>query len=156
MPAGRLTVARANRLTEPGRHADGNCLYLVVTPTGANQWVARLTIHGRQTDLGLGGLSYVTLAEAREEAARLRKVARQGGDPRVERRREVLTFEAAARRVHAGLAPTWRNAKHAAGWLSAVERYAFSGLASSTPSAPRTCCASCRPSGRRSMTPRAG
>ena len=78
MLAGRLTVARANRLTEPGRHADGNCLYLVVTPTGAKQWVARLTIHGRQTDLGLGGLSYVTLAEAREEAARLRKVARQG------------------------------------------------------------------------------
>ena len=96
-----------------------------MTPTGAKQWVARLTIHGRQTDLGLGGLSYVTLAEAREEAARLRKVARQGGDPRVERRREVLTFEAAARRVHADLAPTWRNAKHGAGWLSAVERYAF-------------------------------
>ena len=128
MPASRLTVARANRLTEPGRYTDGNCLYLVVTPTGAKQWVARLTIHGRQTDLGLGGLSYVTLAEAREEAARLRKIARQGGDPRVERRREVLTFEAAARRVHANLAPTWRNAKHAHEWLSSLERYAFPHL----------------------------
>lgn len=128
MPTGRLTVARASRLTAPGRYADGGCLYLVVTPTGARQWVARLTIHGRQTDLGLGGLSYVTLAEAREEAARLRKVARQGGDPRVERRREALTFEAAARRVHEGLAPTWRNPKHAREWLSSLERYAFPRL----------------------------
>lgn len=124
MRTGRLTVAKASRMTEPGRYADGGCLYLVVTPSGAKQWVARLTIHGRQTDLGLGGASYVTLAEAREEAARLRKVARTGGDPRTERRRETITFEEAAKRVHAALLPTWRNAKHAETWLATVEAHA--------------------------------
>ena len=124
MAKDRLTVAGVNRLSKPGRYADGGCLYLVVTPSGAKQWVARLTIHGKQTDLGLGGLSYVTLAEAREEAARLRKIARQGGDPRIERRRGTVTFEEAAKQVHANLLPTWRNAKHAETWLATVENHA--------------------------------
>lgn len=124
MRAGRLTVAQVNRQKEPGRYSDGGCLYLVVTPSGAKQWVARLTIHRGQTDLGLGGTSYVTLAEAREEAARLRRIAKSGGDPRVERRRETLTFGEAALRVHKNLLPTWRNKKHAETWLATVENYA--------------------------------
>src|SRR6056297_1735323 len=125
MRAGRLTVSKVRQLALPGRYADGGCLYLVVAPGGSKHWVARLTIHGRQTDLGLGGLSYVTLAEAREEAARLRKIARSGGDPRIERKREVLTFAEAAKRVHEGLLPTWKNEKHAETWLATLERYAF-------------------------------
>ncbi len=125
MRSGRLTVNKVRQIKEPGRYADGGCLYLVVAPGGSKQWVTRLTIHGRQTDLGLGGLGYVTLAEAREEAARLRKVARTGGDPRTERQRDLLTFAEAAKRVHAGLLPTWKNEKHAQTWLSTIERYAF-------------------------------
>lgn len=124
MPKDRLTVSWVNRVNKPGRYADGGCLYLVVTPSGAKQWVARLTIHGKQTDLGLGGLSYVRLEKAREEAARLRKIARQGRDPRVERRRGTITFEEAARQVHANLLPTWRNVKHAETWLATVENHA--------------------------------
>lgn len=123
MRTGRLSVVKISRTTSPGRYADGGCLYLVVTTTGAKQWVARLTIHGKQTDLGLGGISYVTLAEAREEAAKLRKISRTGGDPRVERKRESLTFSDAARRVHAALRPTWKNEKHAETWLATVETY---------------------------------
>ena len=103
MPAGKLTVAKVRQTQTPGRYSDGGCLYLVVAPGGSKHWIARLTIHGRQTDLGLGGCGWVTLAEAREEAARLRKIARLGGDPRTERRRETLTFEDASRRVHAAL-----------------------------------------------------
>lgn len=128
MPRGKLTVARINKLTEPGRYADGNCLFLLVTKSGAKQWVARLTIHGKQTDLGLGGYSYTSLEEAREDAAKLRKVARNGGDPRLERRRETLTFEAATRRVHAHLLPTWRSNGHGQRWLSSMETYAFPRL----------------------------
>ena len=115
---------------EPGRYADGGCLYLVIAPGGSKHWVARLTIHGRQTDLGLGGISYVTLAEAREEAARLRKIARNGRDPRIERNRDALTFSEAARRVHEGLLPTWKNKKHAETWLATVERYAVPAFGS--------------------------
>jgi len=36
----------------------------------------RTVVQGRRRDIGLGGLSVVSLAEAREEAAAMRKVAR--------------------------------------------------------------------------------
>ncbi|SFG68817.1 tyrosine-type recombinase/integrase [Sulfitobacter dubius] len=119
-----LTVSKVAKLTEPGRYGDGNCLYLVLPKTGGKYYVCRVTIHGRQCDIGLGGAAYTSLAEAREQAAQIRKIARAGGDPRQERKKERLTFAQAAERVHASLEPTWRNAKHAAGWLSTVKTYA--------------------------------
>lgn len=107
MQSGKLTVSKVRQAREPGRYGDGGCLYLVVAPGGSKHWIVRLTIHGgKPTDLGLGGAAYVSLAEAREEAARLRKIARSGGDPRDERRKVTLTFEQAAYQVHAGLLPT--------------------------------------------------
>ncbi len=119
-----LTVAKVAKLTEPGRYADGNCLYLVLPKTGGKYYVCRVTIHGKQCDIGLGGATYTSLAEAREQAAQIRKVARAGGDPRQDRNKERLTFAQAAERVHASLEPTWRNAKHSAGWLSTIKTYA--------------------------------
>ena len=112
----------------PGRHADGNGLYLHVDDSGAKRWVLRIVIHRKRCELGLGGLSLVTLAEAREEAVRLRKIARKGGDPLEERRQErqvVPVFEAAAREVHDTHSQTMRNVKCAAQWLGRLETYAF-------------------------------
>ena len=119
-----LTVAKVAKLTEPGRYADGNCLYLVLPKTGGKYYVCRVAIHGIQRDIGLGGASYTSLEEARDQARQIRKVARAGGDPRDERKKENLTFAQAAERVHESLKPTWRNAKHAAGWLSTIKTYA--------------------------------
>src|SRR6187551_2951687 len=87
----------------PGRYADGGGLYLFVAPSGSRSWVLRTVVRGKRTDLGLGSVSLVTLAEARDEAHRLRKIARAGGDPLAERQREkrtIPTFETAARQVH--------------------------------------------------------
>jgi integrase len=70
----------------------------------------------------------VDLADARLEATRLRRLARSGGDPLAERRRErriVPTFREAARQVHQAYAATFRNAKHKAQWLSSLEAYVF-------------------------------
>jgi integrase len=114
------------RNAKPGRHADGNGLYLVVDDSGAKRWLLRTVIRGKRCDLGLGGQSFVTLAEAREEAAKLRKIARKGGDPLVERRQERLivpTFEEAAREVHEAHAATFKNSKHAAQWITTLETY---------------------------------
>jgi hypothetical protein len=41
----------------------------------------RTVILGKRSDIGLGGVSLVRLAEAREEASRLREIARAAGDP---------------------------------------------------------------------------
>jgi integrase len=129
-PHNRLTAV-AVRKAGPGRHGDGNSLYLLVDDTGARRWVLRTVVAGRRRDIGLGSATLVPLAEARELARRYRKLAREGGDPVAERRRErrkVPTFEEAARTVHAEHKGTWSNPKHAAQWLATLEEYAFPTL----------------------------
>ena len=106
-------------------YGDGGGLYLCVSDGGTKSWILRTTVYGRRRELGLGSAVLVTLAEARDEARRLRKVARAGDDPETVRNRETLTFAEAAKRVHEKLEPTWTNPKHAASWLSAVEAYAY-------------------------------
>ena len=80
-PFNALNAMRIRALSSPGRYADGNCLYLVVDPSGAKRWMLRIIVHGRRRDMGLGGIRTVTLAEARVKAYRYRKVAREGGNP---------------------------------------------------------------------------
>ena len=115
------------RTARPGRHADGNGLYLFVQPTGARSWVQRLVIRGRRREIGLGSIELVTLAEAREKAVSNRKLAREGGDPLAMKRRAagMPTFAAAAERVLEQKRAGWRNTRHPASWLSSLERYAF-------------------------------
>ena len=75
------------RTAPPGRHCDGNGLYLYVQPTGTRSWIQRLAIRGRNRELGLGSVALISLAEAREQALANRKLARSGGDPLAEKRR---------------------------------------------------------------------
>ena len=78
---------------------------------------------GKRSDFGLGSAELVSLADARDAALRLRRVARTGGDPLAERRaarRSIPTFKAAAEALHATLAPSFRNRKHSAQWLSSL------------------------------------
>jgi len=130
-PRNRLTAVRVRNLKTPGRYGDGNGLYLVVDPSGAKRWIWRGKIRakGRRCDLGLGSFRDVTLADARDKAAQLRRDARSGKDPLAERQRErnpVPTFKKAAQDVHASHAKTFRNAKHRAQWLASLEQHAFS------------------------------
>ena len=115
------------RSAPPGRHADGNGLYLFVQPTGTRSWIQRLVIRGRRREIGLGSLALVPLAEAREKALANRKLARQGGDPLAEKRRAegIPTFAEAAARVLEQKQAGWRNPKHAREWLSSLRRVAF-------------------------------
>jgi integrase len=127
-PYNRLTAVRVRTLNRAGRYADGNGLYLFVEPSGARRWILRTVIGGRRRDLGLGSAQLVPLAKARVEAARLRAMARDGGDPLAERRRArrpMLTFKAAATEVYASHSATFKNAKHKAQWLASLETYVF-------------------------------
>ncbi len=72
------------RTAPPGRHADGNGLYLFVQPTGTRSWIQRLVVRGRRRELGLGPVALVPLADVREQALANRKLARR--IPEVERR----------------------------------------------------------------------
>ena len=122
-----LSAVKVRTLSEPDRYADGNGLSLVVDPSGAKRWMLRTVVRGKRCDIGPGGLSWVSLAEARENAIELRKIARNGGDPIAERRiaEAIPTFEELASELHASKKPEWRNQKHAAQWLSTLKAYAF-------------------------------
>ena len=115
------------RSAPPGRHCDGNGLYLIVQPSGSRSWVQRLVIRGRRRDFGLGSVALVSLSEAREKALANRKLAREGGDPLADRRRArgVPSFAEAALRVVERKQAGWRSEKHREDWISALERYAF-------------------------------
>ena len=115
------------RSAPPGRHADGNGLYLFVQPSGTRSWIQRLLVRGRRRELGLGSVALVPLAEAREKALTNRKLARQGGDPLAEKRRAegIPTFAEAAMRVLEQKREGWRNPKHSREWLSSLSRFAF-------------------------------
>src|SRR3954451_3481109 len=106
------------------RIADGGGLYLVAAPGGSKSWVLRTIVRGKRCDIGLGSAALVTLAEAREDAHKFRKIARAGGDPLAQRRnerREVPTFESAANQVHAAPSKTFKNEKHRKQWLASLD-----------------------------------
>lgn len=129
-PEKALTAQAVKAASAPGKYFDGHGLYLRVDGNGSRFWVQRITIRGKRCELGLGAPSLVSLAEARAKALENRKLARMGGDP-LQAKREaqaVLTFEEAARKVHALHKPTWRNEKHAAQFLATLETYAFPRL----------------------------
>ncbi|WP_171208726.1 MULTISPECIES: integrase arm-type DNA-binding domain-containing protein [unclassified Ruegeria] len=126
-PEKALSAAFVRTVSEPGKYNDGHGLILRVDKSGAKRWVQRIVIKGKRTELGLGPLGLVPLAEAREVALENRKIARSGGDPLRAKReaQSVLTFEAATRKVHEIHEPSWRNKKHAAQFLATLQTYAF-------------------------------
>ncbi|MDB5540552.1 MAG: xerC [Devosia sp.] len=132
-PQNALSAMRVQQLKTAGRYTDGNGLYLVVDPSGAKRWLLRTVVMGRRRDIGLGGLSLVSLAEARALATEYRKIAREGGDPLSVRRSQrvvVPTFSEAAEAAHGALKEGFRNAKHADQWINTIKQYAYPQIGS--------------------------
>ena len=129
-PKKTLTAQFVRTVDDPGKYFDGHGLFLRVGKDGAKYWVQRIVIRGKRTEIGIGPPSLISLQEARAKALGNRKLAREGGDPLAEKRAAmaVMTFEEAARKVHAMHEPTWRNKKHAAQFLATLETYAFPKL----------------------------
>lgn len=125
----KLTVL-AVKNAKPGRHGDGAGLYLLVKPSGAKSWLLRVQKDGKRRDIGLGSLAALSLAEAREKAAELRKHALNGRDPIAERdrgNRPTPTFREATKETHEALKSGW-VAKNAAAFLTSLETYAYPRL----------------------------
>ena len=128
-----LTAGWVKRATKPGAYSDGYGLTLRIDARGNKRWVQRLTIHGRQRNLGLGSWPSVSLDEAREMALANWREAKDGRDPIAEKRMarvnaempSLHTFKDVARRVLALRRPTWSSEKHAAQWESSLATYVF-------------------------------
>jgi integrase len=128
----QLEVATA----KVGMHADGGGLYLQVTKTAAGHlnksWLFRYSVGSGERQMGLGSISEVKLADARQKAAECRQQRVQGIDPietREGARRRVeasgVTFHRAFELFFATKRKSLSNAKHTAQWQSTMETYVF-------------------------------
>jgi integrase len=133
----RLSALAVARAIKPGLYPDGAGMYLRVGRGGSKGWVLRFMLKGDAREMGLGGLSKVSLAEARKKAADARLLLSEGKDPLTIRREEQIrqtTAEklAAARsiafsdcaeayiRAHEA---SWRNEKHRQQWRNTLATY---------------------------------
>ncbi len=130
----QLTAQKIKGLTEPGSYTDGETLTLRVSENGNKRWIQRVSIKGKQHNLGLGGYPAVGLAEARRKTQKNLNAVREGRDPLQEKRdaiqatkkknttptfREVAAEEIERRR------PTWKGTKSLNQWTWSLTRHAF-------------------------------
>ena len=124
----RLTYLTVKNATKPGRHSDGDTLYLYVAPGGSKSWIQRITVAGRRCEIGLGGWPGTTLAQAREKAMDNRRIVRNGGDPLAEKHKvRIPVFQDAARSAYATYSVDW-SPGHAKAWLRSLEKFVFPRL----------------------------
>ncbi len=98
-------VRNAKPKQKPYKIADGEGLFLLVTPSGSKYWRLKYFFAGKEKLLALGVYPEITLADARERRAQARKVLAAGSDPgetrkeakRVATLKDAHAFEVIAR-----------------------------------------------------------
>lgn len=126
--AGKLKAKEIETLG-PGRHGDGNGLWLQVSKSGARSWVLRYWIDSRERVFGLGSLRLISLKEARQRAWKVQHDREVNGTDPIEQRRQAKTerklkaaktktFGQAAQDYIKAKSKEWRNDKHAQQWAA--------------------------------------
>lgn len=130
-PERALSARFVETVSNPGKYFDGQGLFLRVAKNGARQWVQRITIRGKRTELGLGSPPAVSLATARKLALENRGKAMIGGDPLAEKRAakaKPLTFAECVSAYAEAKICEFRSEKHRKQWRSSLERLAMPAL----------------------------
>jgi len=135
--AKELSPLAINKIKERGWHAVGHVagLGLKVSKTGARSWVMRVMVGGKRREFGLGSFPTTQLASAKDRARSTRDQIFSGIDPAITKkqaksalaaqRAKAVTFKTLAEQYIAQHEASWKNAKHAAQWISTLERYAY-------------------------------
>jgi integrase len=131
--SGKLTALSVRRIKKPGMYHDGGGLYLQVTGSGAKSWIYRFMLHGKAREMGLGPLSVVSLAQARNKAVECRRLRHEGVDPLEARKAErakaalgvakTMTFDECAAAYIAAHRTGWRSVRHLNQWKSTFAAY---------------------------------
>jgi integrase len=131
--AAAKTVLEVNKLLKRrGTHRVSDNLYLQVRPSLRGglraSWMLRYWNDGKAHWMGLGKASLLSLAEARERARKQLQLRLDGLDPLEAKQAKVtaamleaakgITFKECADKYIAAHSAGWKNAKHAAQWVS--------------------------------------
>jgi integrase len=141
----KLSAKFVETVTEPGRYADGDGLYLQVSKgrSGVTKsWLFRYMRGGSTSRaMGLGAVStgngdgYTTLAKARQKRGKAREMLESGIDPlqakhagwaaeRLEKARSV-TFTDCAEQYIKSHEAGWKGQKHSRDWRGSLAKYAY-------------------------------
>src|ERR1700730_1261503 len=133
----RLRATKVAKENKPGLYLDGAGLYLRVGRGGAKNWAFRYMLAGKAREMGLGGLTKISLAEARKRAGEVRRLLADGIDPidhkeGEQAKREAadklaaarsMTFDECATAYMRAHETSWRNPKHRKQWASTLATY---------------------------------
>jgi integrase len=141
----KLTALQVEKLSKPGRYADGDGLYLHLDAAGNKSWLFRFQLQGKRTQLGLGRFDKKTnsLSDARKTLLEMKRLVAQGINPKEDKQRQAekkaklaidekvalqkseMTFERCATEWYERKKPEWKNSKHTDQVLNTLTRYAF-------------------------------
>jgi integrase len=103
----KLTDAKLRTLSTPGKHADGQGLYLEITPAGGRYWRLKYRHLTKEKRLALGVYPEVSLKDARDKAVVARKAIHAGIDPSAARQAEKQKKLAEAENTLQAVAADW-------------------------------------------------
>jgi integrase len=129
----RLSARAVATETRPGLYADGGGLYLRIGRGGSKSWVLRYMLAGKAREMGLGGQSKLSLADARKKAVAHRALLADKVDPLARRQAEdaakkveaarSMTFDDCATTYRKAHEAGWKNAKHRQQWQNTIATY---------------------------------
>ena len=140
-----LSSSFVRSVKESGAYTDGGGLVLRVADNGRKTWIQRISVGGKQRNLGLGAYPAVGLADARQTAIENSRAIALGRNPIEEKRQakedakaaaapeptapSIPTFREAAQAVIELRAPTWSSSRHAKQWIESLTNHAYPVLA---------------------------
>lgn len=106
---------------------DGEGLFLLVKPNGSKLWQFKYRIFGKEKLISFGSYTLTSLAEAREERAKAKKLLQQDIDPSAQRREEKRLKKRNSDNTFKAIALEWFNIK-SEDWSKSYQGKIMKGL----------------------------
>ncbi|WP_240699465.1 tyrosine-type recombinase/integrase [Spirosoma sordidisoli] len=127
-----MTCQTAKPKTKPYKLADGEGLYLEVTPKGTKFWRLKYRLRGKEKRISLGAYPSVSVADARKAKDEIKRDIKTGIDPILKRLQatqtqaliQQLDFKSMAMEWYQKQTPLWKP-KHADIIKHRFEKYVF-------------------------------
>jgi integrase len=123
-------VAKLIRKAEPGRHFDGQGLYLVIEHKASARWERRYQLHDEEHYYGIGSAFVFDLAKARERNKKVSELLADKIDPLAAKRADraqkaaqaarAISFGECAEEYYKTNSPTWTHRAHVAQWSASI------------------------------------
>jgi integrase len=125
-------AALRSLIRKPGRYSDGGGLYFRVLGQGKAYWVYCYRVGGKERETSLGAFPELSLAEARDKHAALRKLVKTDKIDPIAQKRASKTVQPSTKPSFGQCADeyirtreaTWRNPKHCWQWMQTLTTHA--------------------------------